>query len=111
MARLLTLCAGLAAFGGLLLSAWVVLRSGSAISQEAFAKIETGMTLGQVEDILGGPERDESTGTLLPRDAPDNGPMARLDVVLFTAKSETRVEPAQWQWQYWVSNTTIVAVD
>jgi hypothetical protein len=36
----------------------------TAITRENAAKIETGMTLTEVEAILGGPERDESTGPL-----------------------------------------------
>jgi|SRR5882724_6685651 len=36
----------------------------SAITRENAAKVQTGMTLAEVESILGGPERDESTGRL-----------------------------------------------
>jgi hypothetical protein len=39
---------------------------GSAITRANAAMIEKGMTLGEVEAILGGPARDESTGVLDP---------------------------------------------
>jgi hypothetical protein len=37
----------------------------SLICKASFAEIQNGMTLAQVEELLGGPERDESTGELL----------------------------------------------
>jgi hypothetical protein len=42
-------------------SLWLLL-PGTAITRENFARIQEGMTLKDVEEILGGPARDESTG-------------------------------------------------
>jgi hypothetical protein len=46
----------------LALAAWLVLPRPSAITRGNAAKIQEGMTLAEVEAILGGPARDESTG-------------------------------------------------
>ncbi len=55
----------------LALTTFVVLVAGAwalwprtAITPENAAKIQEGMTLAQVEEILGGPERDDTTGPL-----------------------------------------------
>jgi hypothetical protein len=57
--RLLLLC--LPVLAGLAVGAWLLwLRS--AITRENAAKVQVGMTLAEVEAILGGPARDESTG-------------------------------------------------
>src|SRR4051794_1408334 len=68
MARLLSRRLALfATVGGIVLavaSLCMSLRPGSAINEQAFARIENGMTLREVEDILGGPARDESNTEL-----------------------------------------------
>jgi hypothetical protein len=45
----------------------------TAITRENFDRIEVGMTLAEVEAILGGPPREEATGPFVPRDGdPDS---------------------------------------
>ncbi len=56
---LLGLAAVLAVLG-VAVSVWLLPRS--AINRENYRKIRDGMSLAQVEAILGGPERDESIG-------------------------------------------------
>lgn len=44
--------------------AWTVLPRGSAICRENYDRLTAGMSLREVEDILGGPARDASTGPI-----------------------------------------------
>ena len=48
-------------------SGWLLYPT-TAITRENAAKIQDGMTRRQVEAILGGPPRDETTGPILPED-------------------------------------------
>jgi hypothetical protein len=50
----------------LVCAAWLLWPQRAAITRANGARIENGMTLAQVEAILGGPPRDESTGVLDP---------------------------------------------
>lgn len=60
------LLAGLIALGACVWLLW----PRTAITRENAAKIREGMTLAEVQAILGGPERNESSGPLCP-DEPD----------------------------------------
>lgn len=46
----------------------------SAITRENAAKIKDGMTLAEVEAILGGPPRDETTGPVIREEPPEFAP-------------------------------------
>lgn len=50
---------------GVAAAGWWALVPRSPINEENFQRIEKGMMLARVEEILGGPTRDESTGKLL----------------------------------------------
>jgi hypothetical protein len=52
---------------------WVLLPT-SVITRENAAKIREGMTLADVETILGGPARDETTGPVIREDPPEFAP-------------------------------------
>ncbi len=55
----------------------------SAISREAAARIEQGMSLADVEALLGGPPRDESTGPLT-ADRADDGQVADQEMFVWS---------------------------
>jgi hypothetical protein len=88
----------------------------SAINRDNFARLHVGMRLAEAERVLGGPERDESTGQLL----------AELDEVIADAFERALAERsrvdlfyrAQWGGQRdlerskcWVSDTVMIRVD
>jgi hypothetical protein len=60
--RLLLLALTAATAAGLLAAWWLWPRT--AITPENFERVQIGMTLAEVEAILGGPARDETTGPL-----------------------------------------------
>jgi hypothetical protein len=68
MTRRRVLLLGSVAVVAALVVTWWALPRPSAIHQENAAKVKEGMTLAEVEAILGGPPRDESTMGIL-RDA------------------------------------------
>ena len=43
---------------------WSIVQAQSVITEHTFARIEIGMTIAEVEAIMGGQPRDESTGSL-----------------------------------------------
>jgi hypothetical protein len=68
------------------------------ITRENAAKIQPGMTIWQVEHLLGGPARDESTDQL------------NIDITLKDAILEHLEQPRlefdpEWDWLEWKSNT------
>jgi hypothetical protein len=85
----------------------------TAITPENAAKIKKGMTLVDVKSILGGSERDESTGPLAAADPvfDDDG---RADVWLFQAQTMVgSMEPGVFirgRPSCWTSNHAIVRV-
>src|SRR5258708_7344213 len=74
-----------------------LLLSRSAINRENFEKIAVGMTLAEVETILGGPQRDESTGPVVP----DHD-----DTMLLALGTSGGVQE-----KHWTSNSVAVRVD
>lgn len=111
MRRILTasLLIGLATV--VVVGGWVVWPRSSAICKENYHRITVGMSLSQVEDILGGPARDESFGTLLvqvndtpsAKDSPLKGEQQR-----FFRRSVLRREGVSSK--EWISNQAAVWV-
>jgi hypothetical protein len=64
--RRLLLLALPTAFVALVVGVWLLWPHPSVITEAKFAKIQPGMTLEEVEAILGGPGRDESNGRAAP---------------------------------------------
>jgi hypothetical protein len=64
------LLAAVAAVVGIAVAAWL-LWPGSAITRENAADIREGMTLAEVEAMLGGPARDETTGPVEREEPPE----------------------------------------
>ena len=60
--RRVLLLGAVAVVAALVVAVWMVWPRPSAITEENAAKIQLGMTLEQVETILGGPQRDETVG-------------------------------------------------
>jgi hypothetical protein len=58
----------------LVIAVWLVWPGPSAITRENAARIKEGMTLAEVEAILGGPARDETTGPVEREDPPEFAP-------------------------------------
>jgi hypothetical protein len=95
----------------------------SHINQENFDHIHVGMTLAEVEAILGGPARDESTGPLTMNmedegDEEESGQARRaIDrAILWWWMSQVPTEfgrPGDGQpfSQSWVSNSLVVGID
>jgi hypothetical protein len=83
-----------------LLAAWL-LWPRTAITRANAARVENGMTLVEVEAILGGPARDESSGEL----QPDGGwQEVRRLMVMEMIRSD---DP---QYRLWKSNTLLIGV-
>jgi hypothetical protein len=53
---------------------WMLWPQPTAITRENAAKINIGMTVAQVEAILGGPERDDTTGPGIREEPPEFAP-------------------------------------
>ncbi len=63
--------------------AWALWPETSAITRASFEQIQVGMTLAEVEGILSGPARDESTGYIVAVPRHDDNPReSRLGVFL-----------------------------
>jgi hypothetical protein len=85
----------------------------SAINRENFERLEIGMALADVETILGGPARNESTGPLTsdePEGAVAGGPETQLVLVpdggWVSSGGGQFVPPAK----QWLSNTQLICV-
>src|SRR5258708_3298820 len=87
----------------------------TAINQENAAKIKIGMKQSEIDGILGGPPRDESTGPIMADwaaveargEAP--GPPEAAESYAIDFRKEKYY---QWVWrQAWVSNHLIVSVE
>ena len=64
-------------------------RPQSAITRENAARIKMGMTLAEVESILGGPTRDETSGRVVPDDD-DLWAHGRINILLSISQSGWR---------------------
>jgi hypothetical protein len=74
----------------------------TAITRENAAKIKEGMTLAQVEALLGGPPRSETTGATL---TVDEQPMGALQHFAFQLNMNRKPMPPKWQ-----SDHVVIAV-
>jgi hypothetical protein len=100
---LLSLCCLLAG-----VAVWVAWPRSSDISAVNAARIEPGMTIIEVEGILGGPARDESTGPLATADS-DNDAAGQVDLLLIRTMQESgwgRPLPATW-----VSDSVVIQIE
>lgn len=79
----------------------------TAITRENAAKVQAGMTCAEVEQILGGPARDDSTGPVAPdNQAPDNDTEFVLrPLVIDLAFGAGTPRPREWR-----SDETVVLV-
>src|SRR5436305_330604 len=100
MTRRRLLLLSLAAIAVVLMVAWL-LWPRTGITRENARRIELGMTLAEVEAILGGPARDESSGPL----THDLGP---IHVALSHGGPEGF--PAAQRWLRWKSDSVTVDV-
>jgi hypothetical protein len=79
------------------------------ITRENAARIQVGMTLGEVEAILGGPARNESSGQLKPTgDSQTND--FRFLLALCSGVPEATFHRADGMTQAWTCNTLMVVV-
>jgi hypothetical protein len=72
--RRVLLLGSAAVAGGLAVTAWAMWPPATAITADNAASIKLGMTLAEVEAILGGPARDEATGPVERIEPPDFAP-------------------------------------
>jgi hypothetical protein len=87
-------------------TAFMVWPTHSMINAENAAKIEAGMDLATVEELLAGPARDESTGPLAAARC-ENDKLGRAFLWAERVGCDvTRSEPSEW-----VSNTAVIFVD
>jgi hypothetical protein len=95
-----------AAVLAIMLAAWA-LWPRTAITRENADKIRMGMTLAEVEAILGGPARDESTASL----TDDNLDMELVGIpeILFDATCDGEMVPASNR-KLWISDSVVVRV-
>ncbi len=83
----------------------------TAITRENAAKIKVGMTLAEVESILGGPDRDEGTGTFIYTDESREWDGARGNGVI-TATTNVRKDGSEYQGRrMWKSDTVMILID
>ena len=76
----------------------------SAINRENFEKIREGMTLAEVEAILGGEQRDESTGFLMTIGEKEDGILIPAMVGPMTISSRDRI-------QVWANDYAVIRMD
>jgi hypothetical protein len=83
----------------------------SAINEDNYARIEVGMALDEVEAILGGPARDESTGPLVSRARTDDDDMGWFDVEFFQFSYDWRVPLESRSPRHWRSDRLLIRVE
>jgi hypothetical protein len=84
-----------AALGAVMLAAWL-LWPRTAITWENYERIQVGMTLAEVEGILGGPARDESTGPLVAASPDVDDSLVELFPYFYNWHVLVRTRPACW---------------
>jgi hypothetical protein len=98
---------GLPTIAGLAVGVWL-LWPRTAITRENAAKLHVGMTLEEVETILGGPARDESTGScLLDVDSLKRENLDKFEILREALRSEIILDRPGRHWQ---SDSVIVRV-
>jgi hypothetical protein len=98
--RRVLLLGSIAVVAALAVTGWVVSRQ-SAITRENAARISEDMTLAEVEAILGGPERDDSTG-------PTEFDPDRDNLVYVITGSDLETRPLTVHW--WHTDTVSIGV-
>jgi hypothetical protein len=78
-------------------AAWVHWRTPTAINHENAAKIQGGMTLAEVETILGGPARDETTGPVEREEPPEFAPPDARGIRWRIAFADMRAGLQRWE--------------
>jgi hypothetical protein len=82
----------------------------SAINRGNFEKIKEGMTLAEVQALLGGPPRDETTGPVMAEIArADTGPWSREALGVLLA-DDFHYRPTLSGEGFWASNSLMVRV-
>jgi hypothetical protein len=101
---------------------WMWLVPRSAINKQAFDQIEIGMNLTEVEALLTGPARDETTGPVLARLSQGEAAMAELEETSYDDFARAKIfrheanvnwveyDPPQPSLKQWKSNDAIVSI-
>ncbi len=97
-----------AAFVVLGVGAWL-LWPRTAITWENASKIREGMTLAEVETLLGGPARDETTGPVVPADTPEGWFLLRERMP--TPERRAQPEAREWTSEHLMTKTWFDAED
>jgi hypothetical protein len=96
-----------------IVAAWLLL-SRTAITPENAVKIQVGMTVAEVEAILGGPARDESTGPLVSDGPGDLGYRAPEQAIVLVPDGGLVSVPGGWHVvpspPQWVSDCAVIVV-
>jgi hypothetical protein len=108
MTRRVLLMFGLLSIAALGLAGFWLLWPSSAINRENAAKIRDGMSLAEVEAILGGPARDDSTGPVMADLHDDDGrPLTERELIRTLAGMWENNIPAP---KFWRSNQVMIGV-
>jgi hypothetical protein len=93
-------------------AAFAVWPNQSQINPENAAKVHEGLTLEEVEAILGGPARDDSTGPLtIAKSEDDAVGQSHLELTRdIWVTLGLMTQNSSWVHREWVSNTTLVQV-
>ena len=86
---------------------WMLWPAPSAISREAFEKIQPGTTLAEVEELLGGPARDESSGPRIKV----GDPPAAAESSVYLFHLETGSTRLRHPCKLWESDRVVIRVD
>jgi hypothetical protein len=96
-----------AGLGAIVVTAWLHWPR-TAITRENVAKIRDGMTVAEVEDILGGPARDDSTGPVASdNQKPGNDAEFVVHPLMIDLMFGGRDAPRPLEWR---SNETVILV-
>jgi hypothetical protein len=102
--RLLLFC--LPALVALAVAAWLLWPS-TAITRENAERIRPGMTLAEVEAILGGPPRDESTGPRIKEGDPPEAAESGIYLFQLAVGNARAIHPCK----LWQSDGVLIRVD
>jgi hypothetical protein len=76
-----------------------LLRPRTAITRENAERIRAGMTIAEVEALLGGPPRDDSTGPVVAEVDPEHGILEEKRLTFYTARWTPERPNVIVQWQ------------